>query len=107
MIIGHTTKACNKYIHLPPLPPPLLSLVLRVQFEVIYPFGVAVTAETLPEEISAHLLDGVGAVHLDSRHTEAAIALAKLANERLEQASLVDILFHEFSVIFAPVHSVP
>lgn len=70
-------------------------------------FGVAVTAETLPEEITAHLLDGVDAVHLDSRHTEAAIALAKLANERLEQASLVFISCHELPVVFAPAHSFP
>lgn len=66
-------------------PPSLLRLVVRVQSEVMHPFDVAVTTETLPEEITTHLLDGVDAVHLDSRHTEAAIALAKFANERLEQ----------------------
>ncbi|CAM9098744.1 unnamed protein product [Laminaria digitata] len=40
------------------------------------------TEDTLPAEITPELLDGVAAVHLDSRHTLAAIALATLANER-------------------------
>eukprot|EP00903_Cladosiphon_okamuranus_P019217 g17671.t1 len=40
------------------------------------------TEDILPDEIIPELLDGVAAVHLDSRHTPAAIALAKLANER-------------------------
>ncbi|CAM9122732.1 unnamed protein product [Ectocarpus sp. 12 AP-2014] len=40
------------------------------------------TEDILPEEITPDLLDGVAAVHLDSRHTPAAVALAKLANER-------------------------
>ncbi|CAM9695217.1 unnamed protein product [Hapterophycus canaliculatus] len=40
------------------------------------------TEDILPEEIKPELLDGVVAVHLDSRHTPAAIALAKLANQR-------------------------
>ncbi|CAM9404897.1 unnamed protein product [Scytosiphon promiscuus] len=40
------------------------------------------TEDILPEEIKPELLDGVAAVHLDSRHTPAAIALAKLANQR-------------------------
>lgn len=35
----------------------------------------------LAQEISAALLEGVSVVHLDSRHTTAAIALARLANE--------------------------
>ena len=39
-------------------------------------------SDTLPAEITPELLDGVAAVHLDSRHTLAAIALATLANER-------------------------
>eukprot|EP00752_Nemacystus_decipiens_P008271 g7395.t2 len=40
------------------------------------------TEDILAEEITPGLLEGVAAVHLDSRHTTAAIALAKLANER-------------------------
>ncbi|CAM9277647.1 unnamed protein product [Ectocarpus fasciculatus] len=40
------------------------------------------TEDILPGEITPDLLDGVAAVHLDSRHTPAAIALAKLANQR-------------------------
>lgn len=38
--------------------------------------------DTLPAEITPDLLDGVAAVHLDSRHTLAAIVLATFANER-------------------------
>lgn len=38
--------------------------------------------DILAEEVTPELLDGVAAVHLDSRHTPAAIALAKLANKR-------------------------
>ncbi|CAM9800083.1 unnamed protein product [Ascophyllum nodosum] len=40
------------------------------------------TEDTLPEEITAQLLDGVDVVHVDSRHTRAAVALATLANDR-------------------------
>lgn len=39
------------------------------------------TEDMLAQEISAALLEGVSVVHLDSRHTTAAIALARLANE--------------------------
>ncbi|CAM9666180.1 unnamed protein product [Sphacelaria rigidula] len=39
------------------------------------------TEDMLPSEVSAALLEGVSVVHLDSRHTAAAIALAQLANE--------------------------
>eukprot|EP00904_Undaria_pinnatifida_P000389 jgi/Undpi1/10350/HiC_scaffold_29.g12800.m1 len=40
------------------------------------------TEDTLPAEVTPELLDGVAAVHLDSRHTLAAITLATFANER-------------------------
>ncbi|CAM9457179.1 unnamed protein product [Discosporangium mesarthrocarpum] len=40
------------------------------------------TEDTLPEEVTPDLLEGVSLVHLDSRHTPAAITLARLANER-------------------------
>ena len=47
-----------------------------------YCFCIFFALDILAEEVTPELLDGVAAVHLDSRHTPAAIALAKLANER-------------------------
>ncbi|CAN0026701.1 unnamed protein product [Pylaiella littoralis] len=40
------------------------------------------TEDILPEEITPKLLDGVAVVHLDSRHTQAAVVLATYANQR-------------------------
>ncbi|CBN75591.1 PfkB-type carbohydrate kinase [Ectocarpus siliculosus] len=51
------------------------------------------TEDILPEEITPDLLDVVAAVHLDSRHTPAAVALAKLANERSVWALPEESLF--------------
>lgn len=61
-------------------------------------------SDILPEEVTPDLLDGVAAVHLDSRHTPAAVALAKLANQRSVRTLPEEILV--FFLLAVGVHPI-
>lgn len=64
------------------MPSPLTYVIVDAETQTRTCIHTPAGEEVLPEEVHASWLDGVHLLHLDSRSTRAAIALARMANAR-------------------------